>query len=226
MASGSSRRSRCCWRTQPQLRLDCSPPTRPLSSRATVKSRLESSYAAVQPAIPAPITTMSTDFGSFSSLATAWTGGDTLLCLYRLRERAQTLLVGLVLDRDRELAMGDHLAVARDELLRDLVVGADRDVGVQHLVADLRWHLLPPLRAGEELELVGEVAQAVMGEGGAILRRRGIEGNAGAHVAHLGHQLGLGRRGGDQRLHADLELVERAAGLRGAGPGGGQHHVL
>ncbi len=35
MASGSSRRSRCCWRHQPQFRLVCSPPTAPLSSRAT-----------------------------------------------------------------------------------------------------------------------------------------------------------------------------------------------
>src|SRR5690348_16769901 len=174
MASGSSRRSRCCWRTQPQLRLDCSPPTRPLSISATEKSRLASSYAAVQPAMPAPITTMSTDFGIFSSPGTDWTGGDTLSCLYRLREPAQTLLVGLVLDRYRELAVGDHLAVARRELLRDLVVGPDRDVGVQHLVADLPRHLLPALCAGEQLQFVGQVAQPVMGEGGTILRRRGI----------------------------------------------------
>src|SRR5512140_3282901 len=123
MLSGSSRRSRCCWRTQPQLRLDCSPPTEPLSSSATEKSRFASSYAAVQPAIPAPITTMSTALGSSSSLATGWRGGDTSGGLDGLGERAQPFLVGLVLDRDRELAVGDHLAVARGQLLRDLVVG-------------------------------------------------------------------------------------------------------
>src|SRR6478736_3322181 len=125
--------------------------------------------------MPAPITTMSTALGSFSSLATGWTGGDTLACLYRLRERAQTFLVGVVLDRDREFAVADHLAVSRGQLLRDLVVGADRDVGVQHLVIDPLRHLLPTLRPREQLEFVREVAQPMMGEGSAILRRRGVE---------------------------------------------------
>src|SRR6187431_683685 len=99
--------------------------------------------------MPAPITTTSTDAGSLSSLATGWTGGDTsggaegrtprrreALRLDRAGEAPQALLVGLILDRDRELAVGDHLAVALGEFLRDLVVGADRDVGVQHLVVD------------------------------------------------------------------------------------------
>ena len=65
-----------------------------------------------------------------------------------------------------------------------------------------------------------------MVEGGAVLRRRGIEGDAGAHVADLGYKLLLGGGGRDQRLHADLELSQRAAGLGGAGAHRRQHHLL
>src|SRR3954471_17032308 len=100
--------------------------------------------------MPPPITTTSADAGSFSSLATGWSGGDTsggaedrparrreVLRLDRPGEATQPFLVGAIPDRDRELAMGDHLAVALGELAGDLVVGADRDVGVQHLVVDV-----------------------------------------------------------------------------------------
>ena len=37
---GSSRASRFCWRHQPQLRLDCSAPMRPFSTRATDNAAL------------------------------------------------------------------------------------------------------------------------------------------------------------------------------------------
>ena len=39
VAMGSSRASRFCWRHQPQLRLDCSAPTRPFSTTATDRPR-------------------------------------------------------------------------------------------------------------------------------------------------------------------------------------------
>src|SRR4051812_18629980 len=115
--------------------------------------------------MPAPITTMSTEDGSFSSLATGWTGGDTLACLDGSCEVAEPFLVGLVLDRDRELAMAHYLAIAVAEPARDLVVGADGHVSVQDVVVDMLRHLFPALRARQQLQLVGELAQPVMLEG-------------------------------------------------------------
>ena len=73
-------------------------------------------------------------------------------------------------------------AVAIAELAGDRVVGADGHEGVEDVVGDVPGHLLPALRARQQLQLVGQVAQPVMVEGGAVLRRRGVEGDAGAHV--------------------------------------------
>ena len=65
-----------------------------------------------------------------------------------------------------------------------------------------------------------------MVECGAILRRRGIEGDPRARVAHLGLQLRLvgGRR--DQRLHTDLETIQRPPRLCGTRPHRRQHDPL
>ena len=68
---GSSSRSRPCWRTQPQLRLDCSPATRPFSIRATFAPRCARNHEVAVPMIPAPMTATSTASGSGS----AWTTG-------------------------------------------------------------------------------------------------------------------------------------------------------
>src|SRR5882757_9873616 len=96
--------------------------------------------------------------------------------LDRLCQAAQAFLVAGAADRDRELAVGDHPGVALAELAGDRVVGADRREGVEGLVRDVLGHLLPALRARQELQLVGQAAQTVMLEGGAVLRRRGVEG--------------------------------------------------
>ena len=109
--------------------------------------------------------------------------------------------------------------------MRDRVVGADGDEGVQHLVVDMLRHLLPSLRARQQLEFVGKVAQPEMIERRAILRRRGIERDARAGVADLGHQLFL--RGGrcDQGLHAGLEVGQRPSGPGRALAHRGQHDL-
>jgi len=61
-------------------------------------------------------------------------------------------------------------------------------------------HLFPALRSRQQFQPVGEVAQAEVIERRAILRRRGIERDAGARVADLGDQLRLVGRGGDARI--------------------------
>ncbi len=66
---GSSAKSRPCWRTQPQLRLDCSPATRPLSQSSTLTPRSARKKAVAVPATPAPMTATSTASGSGSAKA-------------------------------------------------------------------------------------------------------------------------------------------------------------
>ena len=63
---GSSSRSRPCWRTQPQLRLDCSPATLPFSISATFAPCRARNQAVDVPTTPAPITATSTASGSGS----------------------------------------------------------------------------------------------------------------------------------------------------------------
>ena len=61
IAIGTSAASRPCWRIQPQLRLDCSPATRPLSQTSTDEPAWRRNHAVEMPMTPAPITTTSTD---------------------------------------------------------------------------------------------------------------------------------------------------------------------
>ncbi len=67
---GSSAQSRPCWRIQPQLRLDCSPATRPFSTSTTLTPASARKKAVAVPAIPAPITTTSASSGSGPAKAT------------------------------------------------------------------------------------------------------------------------------------------------------------
>ena len=60
---GSSAASRLCCRTQPQLRLDCSPATRPLSQTSTDTPCFARNQAVDIPMTPAPIMTTSTESG-------------------------------------------------------------------------------------------------------------------------------------------------------------------
>ena len=66
---GSSAGSRPCWRIQPQLRLDCSPPTRPFSHSVTCTPALARKYAVEIPTTPPPM--MSTSVACGSALANA-----------------------------------------------------------------------------------------------------------------------------------------------------------
>src|SRR5258707_451007 len=74
---------------------------------------------------------------------------------------------------------------ARLELRRDLVMGADHCIGVEHLVTDQRRHFFPPLRPRQGLQSRGDLAMALRLERGEISRGRGVERDAGAHVANL-----------------------------------------
>ena len=60
---GSSRRSRPCWRTQPQLRPDCSPATWPFSHSTTSMPRLARNQAVDTPTMPPPMITTSAAAG-------------------------------------------------------------------------------------------------------------------------------------------------------------------
>jgi hypothetical protein len=73
--SGSSRGSRPIFRTQPQLRLDCSAASAPFSQSATETPRSARDSAVLIPAMPPPMTTTSTARGSASSVAHASMGG-------------------------------------------------------------------------------------------------------------------------------------------------------
>ena len=57
MAIGISRGSRPCTRTQPQLRLDCSPATRPFSHTTTLTPCFVRNQAVDTPSMPAPMIT-------------------------------------------------------------------------------------------------------------------------------------------------------------------------
>ncbi len=143
------------------------------------------------------------------------------LASWRRRSRS-----AVVLHRDREFAVGDHAAIAVAELAADRVVGRDRHESVQDVVVDVLRHLFPALRPRQQLQPVCEIAQTEMVERGAILRRRGIEGDPRARVAHLGRQFRLVGGRGDQRLHADLETIQRPPRLARPRPHGRQHHFL
>ena len=67
---GNSLGSRPCWRIHPQLRLDCSPATRPFSQSRTLEPPRARKYAHDVPTTPAPITATSTASGRGSLNAT------------------------------------------------------------------------------------------------------------------------------------------------------------
>ncbi len=71
LAMGTSSGSRHMVRTQPQLRLDCSPATRPLSQTSTERPRSRRNQAVDTPITPPPTITTSTVSGSGSW---KWTG--------------------------------------------------------------------------------------------------------------------------------------------------------
>ncbi len=62
--SGNSMGERPCWRTQPQLRPDCSPAIRPFSNRATDTPCRARKYAVETPTMPPPTITTSAEVGS------------------------------------------------------------------------------------------------------------------------------------------------------------------
>ncbi len=67
MISGSSRGSRPCLRTQPQLRLDCSPAMWPFSQRTTGTPLRARNSAVLVPMMPPPTTTTPVCGGRASS---------------------------------------------------------------------------------------------------------------------------------------------------------------
>ena len=75
MISGISRGSRPILRTQPQLRLDCSPAIWPFSHKATDTPRLARNRAALAPMMPPPTITTDTRCGRVSSEETGSTTG-------------------------------------------------------------------------------------------------------------------------------------------------------
>src|SRR5690606_11780593 len=61
---GSSRTSRPCWRTQPQLRPDCSPAMWPFSHNTTLTPCFARNHAVETPTMPPPILTTSAEAGT------------------------------------------------------------------------------------------------------------------------------------------------------------------
>ena len=103
MLSGISRGSRPMVRTQPQFRLDCSPPIRPFSQSVTETPRCARKRAVLTPAMPPPTTITSEWTGASTSDCTGSTLGLIVLPQYSMevyrsqvgkRGRGQALPIG------------------------------------------------------------------------------------------------------------------------------------
>src|SRR3954468_23719690 len=142
--------------------------------------------------------------------------------LQRPHDLAPALRVGLVRGVERDAA--HDVAVALRQLRADLLRLADDGEGVEDLVVDERAHLLPLAFLGQPVEVVLQVAPAVVLEHAAVRGRGAVErdllAGAGCRLRHLL----LGGAGDDERGTGDLEVAHRAARLGKAALERGDRH--